>query len=91
MINDTHLHKPLKDYTRKLASLWYTVRMKVLNQMRSKETLSISTDEDRNLIKKGWDYRDPMYEVGFLSRAREARVGWKEAHKEAKRKDVKCT
>jgi hypothetical protein len=28
-------------------------------------------DEDRNLIKKGWDeiYRGPMGEEGFLSRA----------------------
>ncbi len=35
-------------------------------------------DEDRNLIKKGWDqlYRDPVCEEGFLSRAREARAGW---------------
>ena len=46
------------------------------------------SDEDWNLIKKGWDqlYRDPMREEGFLSRAREARAGWQEAHKEAKRK-----
>ena len=123
-VNDTHLHKPLKDYARKLASLWYTARMKALNEMRSKETSSISSedyqsrvsklmsvvmlrnktpewlwlavehiskkipDEDRNLIKKGWDqlYRDPMREEGFLSRAREAKAGWQEAHKEAKRK-----
>ena len=27
-VNDTHLHKPLKDYARKLVSLWYTARMK---------------------------------------------------------------
>jgi hypothetical protein len=41
------------------------------------------SDEDRNLIKKGWDqlYRDPMCEEGFLSRARETRAGWQEAHK----------
>ncbi len=41
-------------------------------------------DEDRNLIKKGWDqmYRDPMREEGFLSRVRETRAGWQEAHKE---------
>jgi hypothetical protein len=102
-VNDTHLHKPLKDYARTLASLWYAARMKVLNQMRSKETSSISAedyqsrvsklmsvmilwnkapewlwfevehiskkipDEDRNLIKKGWDqmYRDPIREEGF--------------------------
>ena len=90
-VNDTHLHKPLKDYARKLASLWYAARMKALNQMRNNETSSISTedyqsrvsklmsvvilrnkapewlwlavqhiskkipDEDRNLIKKGWE------------------------------------
>ncbi len=125
-VNDIHLYKPLKDYVRKLTSLWYVARMKVLNQMRSKETSSISVedyqsrvsklmsvvilrnkgpewlwfaavehiskkipDEDRNLIKKGWDqmYRDPMREEVFLSRDREARAGWQEAHKEAKRKD----
>jgi hypothetical protein len=127
-VNDTHFHKPLKHYARKLASLWYAARMKLLNQMRSKETSSISSedyqsrvsklmsvvilrnkapewlwlavwlavehiskkipDEDQNLIKKGWDqlYRDPMREEGFLSRAREARAVWQEAHKEAKRK-----
>ncbi len=123
-VSDTHLHKPLKDCARKLVSLWYAARMKVLKQMRSKETSSISSedyqsrvsklmfvvifrnkapewlwftvehiskkipDEDRNLIKKGWDqlYRDPMREEDFLSRAREARAGWQEAHKEAKRK-----
>ena len=40
------------------------------------------------MIKKGWDqlYRDPVCEEGFLSRAREARAGWQEDHKEAKRK-----
>ena len=123
-VNDTHLHKPLKDYARKLTSLWYAARMKVLNKMRSKETSSISAedyqsrvsklmsvvilrnktpewlwfavehiskkipDEDRNLIKTGWDqlYRDPIREEGVLSRAWEARAGWQEAHKEAKRK-----
>jgi hypothetical protein len=37
-VDDTHLHKPLKDYARKLARLWYTARMKALNQMRSNET-----------------------------------------------------
>jgi hypothetical protein len=43
-------------------------------------------DEDRNLIKKGWDqlYREPMSEEGFLSRAREARAGWQQDHQEAK-------
>ena len=123
-VNDTHLHKPLKDYARKLASLWYTARMKTLNEMRSKETSSISAedyqsrvsklmsvvilrnkapewlwlaveniskkipDEDRNLIKKGWDqlYREPMSDEGFLSRARDARAGWQQVHKEAKSK-----
>ena len=123
-VNDTHLHKPLKDYARKLASLWYGARMKALNQMRSNETSSISTDdyqsrvsklmsvvilrnkapewlwlavqhvskkipdEDRNLIKKGWDeiYRGPMGAEGFLSRAQEARAGWQEGHKQAKSK-----
>ena len=112
-VNDTHLHKPLKDYARKLASLWYAARMKALIQMRSNETSSISTedyqsrvsnlmsvvilrnktpewlwlavqyiskkipDEDRNLIKKGWDeiYRGPMGAEGFLSRPQEARAG----------------
>ena len=45
-------------------------------------------DEDRNLIKKGWDqfYREPMSDEGFLSRARDARAGWQEAHKESKSK-----
>ena len=123
-VHDTHLHKPLKEYARKLASLWCAARMKVLNQMRSTETSSISADdyqsrvsklmsvvmlrnkapewlwlavqhtskeipdEDRNLIKKGWDqlYRDPMREEGFLSRARQAKAVWQEAHKEATRK-----
>jgi hypothetical protein len=35
-------------------------------------------DEDRNLIKKGWDeiYRGPMGAEGFLSRAQEKRAGW---------------
>jgi hypothetical protein len=45
-------------------------------------------DEDRNLIKKGWDqlYRDPVCEQVFLSRAREAKAGWQETHMEGKRK-----
>ena len=96
--------------------------MKTLNQMRSNETSSISTedyqsrvsklmsivilrnkvpewlwlavqyiskkipDEDRNLIKKGWDeiYRDPMGAEGFLSRSQESRAGWQEGHKQEK-------
>ena len=45
-------------------------------------------DEDRNLIKKGWDeiYRGPMGAEGFLSRAQETRTGWQEGHKETKSK-----
>jgi hypothetical protein len=124
-VNDTHFHKSLKDYARKLATLWYAARMKALNQMRRNETSSISTedyqsrvsklmsvvifrnkapewlwlpvqyiskkipDEDRNLIKTGWDeiYRVPMGAEGFLSRAQEARTGWQEGHKQAKSKD----
>ncbi len=118
-VNETDFHKPLKDYARKLASLWYGARMKTLNQMHRNETSSISTedyqsrvsklmsvvilrnkapewlwlavqyiskkipDEDRNLIKKGWDeiYRDPMGAEGFLSRVQEARTGCQEGHK----------
>jgi hypothetical protein len=43
-------------------------------------------DEDRNLIKKGWDelYRDPIREEGFLFRVREARAVWQQAHKEVR-------
>ncbi len=40
------------------------------------------------MIKKGWDeiYRGPKGAEGFLSRAQEARAGWQEGHKQAKRK-----
>ena len=51
-VHDTHLHKPLKDYARKLASLWYAARMKVLNQMRSKETSSISAEDYQSRVSK---------------------------------------
>ena len=51
-VNDTHLHKPLKDYARKLASLWYAAWMKVLNQMRSKETSSISAEDYQSRVSK---------------------------------------
>jgi hypothetical protein len=45
-------------------------------------------DDDRNLIKKGWDqmYMDRIREEGFLSRAREARADWQESQKKAKEK-----
>ena len=51
-VNDTHLHNPLKDYARKLASLWYAARMKALNEMRSKETSSISADDYQSRVSK---------------------------------------
>ena len=51
-VNDTHLHKPLKDYARKLASLWYATRMKALNEMRSKETSSISAEDCQSRVSK---------------------------------------
>ena len=45
-------------------------------------------DDDRNLIKKGWDqvYMDRIREEGFLSRAREVRADWQESQKKTKEK-----
>ncbi len=51
-VKDTHLHQSLKDYTRTLASLWYTTRMKVLKQMLNKETSSISSEDYHSRVSK---------------------------------------
>ena len=93
-VNDTHLHKTLKDHTRKRACgkpnvcryrhnkspelLWWAV------QYISKQI----PDEDYNLIKKGWDqmYMDRIREEGFLSWTRETRADWQENQKKSQEK-----
>ena len=60
-----------------------------LNQRSAVQHISKQIpDDDRNLIKKGWDqlYMDRIREEGFLSRAREARADWQESQKKAKEK-----
>ena len=51
-VNDTHLHNSLKVYTRKMTNLWYTVRMKLLNQIHNNETSSISVEDYQSLVSK---------------------------------------
>ncbi len=47
-MNDTHLYKPLKDYARKLASLWYVAHLRMLSEKKS----SISDEEYQNRVSK---------------------------------------
>ena len=51
-VNDTHLHKPLKDYARKLSSLWYTAHLKLLSKSRNSEKSSMSSEEYQVRVSK---------------------------------------
>jgi hypothetical protein len=62
-VNDTHLHKPLKDYTRTYQSRVSKLMSVVILSNKAPEWLWLAVehiskkipDEDRNLIKKGWE------------------------------------
>ena len=51
-VNDTYLNKTLKDYTRKLASLWNTTHLTLQNKSRNAEKSSISVEDYQIRVSK---------------------------------------